>query len=91
MSAPACCPCLLPLPCCPRLLLQDLTLLRSLVQRHVKYTNSTVGRAILLDWEAASRNFVKVGSRLGDLLDFEENIFQRQWCAVWFGAAVAAT
>ena len=39
---------------------QDLTHLRSLIQRHVKYTNSTVGRAILLDWEAASRNFVKV-------------------------------
>ncbi|KAL4421584.1 hypothetical protein ABPG75_010875, partial [Micractinium tetrahymenae] len=39
---------------------QDLTLLRSLIQRHVKYTNSTVGRAILLDWDAASRNFVKV-------------------------------
>ena len=39
---------------------QDLTHLRSLIQRHVKYTNSTVGRRILLDWDTESRNFVKV-------------------------------
>lgn len=37
-------------------------MLRSLIQRHVKYTSSTVGRAILLDWDAASKNFVKVGT-----------------------------
>lgn len=40
---------------------QDLMHLRSLVQRHVKYTNSTVGRRILLDWDAEHKHFVKVG------------------------------
>lgn len=43
------------------LCLQDLTALRSLVQRHVKHTDSAVGRSILGDWEAQSKNFVKVG------------------------------
>lgn len=45
--------------------LQALTLLRSLIQRHVKYTNSTVGRAILLDWDAASKSFVKARPHRG--------------------------
>lgn len=36
--------------------------LRSLIQRHVKYTSSTVGRHILLDWDTQHRHFVKVGS-----------------------------
>lgn len=40
---------------------QDLMHLRSLIQRHVKYTNSTVGRRILLDWDAEHKHFVKVG------------------------------
>ena len=34
--------------------------LRSLIQRHVKYTSSTVGRHILLDWDAQHKHFVKV-------------------------------
>ncbi|KAL4855140.1 Glutamate synthase [NADH] [Chlorella vulgaris] len=42
---------------------KDLTALRSLVQRHVKHTDSAVGRAILGDWEAQSKNFVKVWPR----------------------------
>ncbi|KAI7845826.1 hypothetical protein COHA_000736 [Chlorella ohadii] len=42
---------------------QDLMHLRSLVQRHVKYTNSTVGRRILLDWDAEHKHFVKVFPR----------------------------
>ncbi len=57
------CPAIKPaslLPC----LLQDLMHLRSLVQRHVKYTNSTVGRRILLDWDAEHKHFVKVGLRV---------------------------
>lgn len=50
-----------PLPLLPPLaaLLQDQDQLRSLIQRHVKYTSSTVGRKILLDWDAEHRNFVK--------------------------------
>lgn len=42
--------------------------LRSLIQRHVKHTSSTVGRAILLDWDAQSKNFVKVGPSGAPLL-----------------------
>eukprot|EP00976_Prorocentrum_cordatum_P084547 1185697-Prorocentrum_minimum.AAC.2 len=34
--------------------------LRSLIEQHVKYTRSTVGRAILNDWPAARSKFVKV-------------------------------
>ena len=44
------------------ILTQDLMHLRSLIQRHVKYTSSTVGRHILLDWDTQHRHFVKVGS-----------------------------
>eukprot|EP00959_Pyramimonas_sp_CCMP1952_P122756 2566043-Pyramimonas_sp.AAC.1 len=33
--------------------------LRSLIEQHVKYTRSTVGRAILNDWPAARSKFVK--------------------------------
>ena len=49
-------PCLHPPP-------QDLAHLRSLIQRHVKHTASAVGRAILLDWDAQHRHFVKARGR----------------------------
>lgn len=33
---------------------QDINLLRSLIQRHVKYTESDVGKRILANWDKAS-------------------------------------
>jgi glutamate synthase (NADPH/NADH) large chain len=38
----------------------DEALLRDLVERHLRFTGSTVARAILDDWEAARAKFVKV-------------------------------
>jgi glutamate synthase domain-containing protein 3 len=38
----------------------DEVLLRELVERHLRYTGSTVAQAILDDWEAARARFVKV-------------------------------
>jgi glutamate synthase domain-containing protein 3 len=43
----------------PRVL-QDLVILKSLIQRHVKYTNSSVGKAILGNWDMEVKSFVKV-------------------------------
>ena len=39
---------------------QDESLLMSLVQRHLKYTGSTVARALLNNWSMARAAFVKV-------------------------------
>ncbi|KAK9817844.1 hypothetical protein WJX72_002960 [[Myrmecia] bisecta] len=39
---------------------EDITLVRSLIQRHVRYTGSTVGKALLADWDTAKASFVKV-------------------------------
>lgn len=41
-------------------ILQDESLVVSLIQRHLKYTKSTVARAILNDWQNAKQHFVKV-------------------------------
>ena len=38
----------------------DQNILRTLIQRHVHYTNSSVGRNILDNWEAFLPKFVKV-------------------------------
>jgi glutamate synthase (NADPH) large chain len=38
----------------------DETLLRELVERHLRYTGSTLALAILDDWDTARRKFVKV-------------------------------
>ena len=40
--------------------LQDESLVVSLIQRHLKYTKSAVARAILNDWQTAKQHFVKV-------------------------------
>ena len=45
---------------CPLDPARDEPALVSLLQRHVKYTGSTVARAILADWQAAKSRFVKV-------------------------------
>ena len=45
---------------CPLDAARDEPLLVSLLQRHVKYTGSSVARAILADWQAAKSRFVKV-------------------------------
>jgi glutamate synthase domain-containing protein 3 len=39
---------------------EDLTLVRGLLERHVEYTGSTVAARLLEDWPAAARQFVKV-------------------------------
>ncbi|CAL5227781.1 g10803 [Coccomyxa viridis] len=39
---------------------EDESLVVSLIQRHLKYTKSTVARAILNDWQNAKQHFVKV-------------------------------
>lgn len=41
-------------------MVQDESLVVSLIQRHLKYTKSTVARAILNDWQNAKQHFVKV-------------------------------
>ena len=38
----------------------DVVLLKSLIQRHVKHTKSTVARSLLANWDSELRNFVKV-------------------------------
>lgn len=40
--------------------LQDERLLKSLIQRHVKYTGSAVAKAMLAKWPSAKSKFVKV-------------------------------
>ena len=40
---------------------KDLVTLKSLLQRHVKFTGSSLGKAILAKWEEAHKSFVKVG------------------------------
>lgn len=44
----------------PASLAQDVSLLKRLVQEHLRYTGSEVARAILLNWERERRAFVKV-------------------------------
>ncbi|KFM26658.1 Glutamate synthase [NADH], amyloplastic [Auxenochlorella protothecoides] len=39
---------------------EDVAALRSLIQRHVRFTRSAKGRALLADWDAAVQGFVKV-------------------------------
>ena len=41
---------------------KDLVMLKSLLQRHVKYTGSSLGKSILANWDEAHKSFVKVGS-----------------------------
>ena len=41
-------------------MVQDESLVVSLIQRHLKYTKSAVARAILNDWQNAKQHFVKV-------------------------------
>jgi hypothetical protein len=42
------------------LLLQDESLVVSLIQRHLKYTGSSLARGVLNDWDNAKKSFVKV-------------------------------
>ena len=42
---------------------EDVQTIRTLLENHVKYTSSTVARAILDDWDNALRRFVKVMPR----------------------------
>jgi glutamate synthase domain-containing protein 3 len=38
----------------------DIAELKQLIEDHLKYTNSTVAKAILTDWESSLKQFVKV-------------------------------
>jgi glutamate synthase (NADH) len=38
----------------------DVSLLQSLIQRHVKYTGSTLGRKLIENWDTEVKNFMKV-------------------------------
>lgn len=40
--------------------LQDVSLVRSMMQRHVKHTGSPRAKALLADWPSAQSHFVKV-------------------------------
>ncbi len=40
--------------------MQDESLVVSLIQRHLKYTGSSLARSILNDWPTAKPHFVKV-------------------------------
>ena len=40
---------------------EDLVLLKTLIQSHVQYTSSGVGKSILANWDREVNNFVKVG------------------------------
>lgn len=40
---------------------EDVKSLKSLVQRHLKFTGSEVARRILLTWDKERKNFKKVG------------------------------
>ncbi|HET7737342.1 MAG TPA: glutamate synthase-related protein, partial [Tepidiformaceae bacterium] len=43
--------------------LEDVDLVRGLLERHVEYTGSTIARDILVDWPAQAKKFVKVMPR----------------------------
>lgn len=40
--------------------MQDISLVRSLLQQHVRYTNSSLARSLLANWETTRTDFVKV-------------------------------
>lgn len=40
--------------------MQDVALVKSLIQRHLKYTTSSLAAKLLADWPNTQKNFVKV-------------------------------
>ncbi len=45
---------------CLYLFVQDVSLVRSLLQRHSRYTGSPKAKALLSDWETSQAHFVKI-------------------------------
>ena len=45
---------------CLYLSVQDVSLVRSLLQRHSRYTGSPKAKALLFDWKTAQAHFVKI-------------------------------